>query len=75
MNKDRLPRNILQWCPPRRRRRRRRKGRPLNSWVQEVIPGMGEKGINNMEWIDREEWKRKINLETLNDVETSVLYT
>ena len=24
--------------------------------------GMGEKGINNREWIDREEWIRKIKL-------------
>ena len=31
---------------------------------QEVITGMRKKGINNMEWIDREEWRRKINLRT-----------
>ena len=33
-----------------RRRRRRRKER------------IREKGANNMEWIDREEWRRKIEL-------------
>ena len=53
MDEERLPRKILEWCPPGRRRRR--KGRPQNSWMQEVTTGMREKGINNMEWVDREE--------------------
>jgi hypothetical protein len=57
MDKARLPRNILEWCPPGRR-----KGRPRNSWMQEVTTGMREKGINNMEWVDREEWRIKIKL-------------
>ena len=35
---------------------------PRNSWIQEVTTGMREKGINNMEWIGREEWRRKIKL-------------
>ena len=39
---------------------RRKKGRPRNSWIQEVTIGMRGKGINNMEWIDREEWRSKI---------------
>ena len=30
--------------------------------MQEVTTGIKEKGINNMEWIDREEWRRKIKL-------------
>jgi hypothetical protein len=30
--------------------------------MQEVTTGMGEKGINNMKWIDKEEWRRKIKL-------------
>ena len=37
---------ILEWCRP---------VRPRNSWIQEVKTGMREKGINNMEWIDKEE--------------------
>ena len=59
MNEERLPRKILKWCPSgrRRRRRRRRKERPRNSWMQEVITGMREKGINNMVWVDLEEWR------------------
>ena len=58
MNEERLPRIILWFRPGRRRRR---KGRPRNSWKQEVTV-MREKGTNNMEWIDREEWRRKIKL-------------
>ena len=30
--------------------------------MQEVTTGVREKGINNMEWVDREEWRRKIKL-------------
>ena len=45
MIEERLPRKILEWCPPGRRR----KGKPRNSWMQEVTSGMSEKGINNME--------------------------
>ena len=57
---------MLECCPPgRRRTRRRRKGIPRNSWTQEVSTGMKEKGITNMEWMEREEWRRiNISLET-----------
>ena len=27
--------------------------------MQEVTTGMRDKRLNNMEWIDREEWRRK----------------
>ena len=30
--------------------------------MQKVTTGMREKGINNMEWANREEWRRKIKL-------------
>jgi len=30
--------------------------------LQEVTTGMREKGINKMEWIDREEWRKKLKL-------------
>ena len=35
-DEERLPRRILEWCP----HGRRRKGRPRNSWMQEVTTGM-----------------------------------
>ena len=43
MDQERLPRRILEWCPPGRRR----KGRPRNSWMQEVTTGMRERGIGD----------------------------
>ena len=52
----RLARKILEFCPPGRRR----KGRPRNSWLQEVITGTREREIYNFEWIDREGWRRKV---------------
>ena len=30
--------------------------------MQKIITRMKEKGINNVEWIDRKEWRRKIKL-------------
>jgi hypothetical protein len=30
--------------------------------MQEVTTRMREKGINDLEWIDREEWRKKIKL-------------
>ena len=38
MNEERLPREMLECCPPGRRRI----GRPLNSWMQEVTTRMRE---------------------------------
>ena len=40
MDEERLPRKMLEWCPPGRRRRER----PRNSWMQEVATGMRERG-------------------------------
>ena len=50
MGQERLPRRILELCPPGRRR----KGRPRNSWMQEVTTRMRERGIGDLEWVDRE---------------------
>ena len=41
INEGILPQKILDWCAPGRRR----KGRPRNSWMQEITTGMREKGI------------------------------
>ena len=59
MNEERLALKKLKWCQPGRRRR---KERPQISCMQKVTTGMREKGINSMEWIDKEEWRRKIKL-------------
>ena len=60
MYEENLPRKILECCPPGRRI----KGRLRNSWVQEVTTGMREKGINNLEWVDREDRRREKTLGT-----------
>ena len=49
MNEQRLAEKMLESCSPGRR-----KGRPRKVLVQEVTTDMREKGINNMEWIDKE---------------------
>ena len=43
MNEERHPRKNVEWCPPEKRT----KGRPRNSWMQEVTTGMrqGEGGL------------------------------
>ena len=45
------------------KKKKERKGRPRNSWIQEVTTAMREKGINNKEWFEREVWRWKIKLE------------
>ena len=42
--------------------------------MKEVIARMREKGINNMEWVDREEWRRKIKLEAQRCANIDTLY-
>ena len=51
-----------------------KKERPRNLWMQEVTTGMKER-INNMERIDRKEWRRKIKLLAQKDVKTLILCT
>ena len=61
MDKERLPQRILEWWPPGRQR----KGRPRSSWMQEVTTGMRERRIGDLEWVDKEGWrKKKITLGT-----------
>ena len=33
--------------------------------MQEVTTGMREMGINNLEWVDREGWRKKNKIKTL----------
>ena len=40
--------------------------------MQEVTTGMREWGIGDLEWVDRDEWRKKINLPyAQKDVKTS----
>ena len=58
IDQERIPRRNLEWCPAGRRR----KERSRNSWMQEVTTRMRERGIGDLEWVDREGWRKKINL-------------
>ena len=53
MDQERLPRRILEWCPPGRRI----KGRLRNSWMQELTTEMREREIGDLEG-----WRKTINL-------------
>jgi len=55
MDQERLRIRILEWCPPGRRR----KGRPQNVWILEVTTGMRERGIDGLEWVDKEGWRKR----------------
>ena len=57
MDEERLPQKMLEWCPSERSRKI-----PQNSRMHKVTTRMREKRINNMEWIDKEEWSKKIKL-------------
>jgi hypothetical protein len=71
MDEYRLSGKILEWCPLERRR----EGRPRNPWMQEVTTGKRKKGIYNMEWIHREEWRNKTEPYTQKDVKILILCT
>ena len=58
MNKERLPQKIQAWCPSGKSR----KGRPRNSWMQEVTTEIREKGINNLESVDRKNGGEKFKI-------------
>ena len=56
MEEGRLPKKVKKWSPPGRRKR----GRPKLTWVERIRGLMGEKGLMEEEWNDRDTWKKKI---------------
>ena len=68
MDEQRLPRKNFEWYP----RGRRRKGRPRISWMQYKRDERERERIKNLEWVDRERWrrKRKLKLQAQKDVKT-----
>ena len=54
MNEERLSQRIWEW-----RQVIIRKGTRRNLRMQEVTNGMTEKGINSMEWIDKDDGEKK----------------
>jgi hypothetical protein len=47
---------VMQWSPPRRRKR----GRPKATWAEGIRGLLGEKGLMEEGWNDRDKWKKKI---------------
>jgi hypothetical protein len=56
MEEGRLPKEVMQWLPPRRRKR----GRPKLTWAEGIIGLMGKKGLVEEDWNDRHNWTKKI---------------
>jgi hypothetical protein len=52
----RLPKEVMKWRPPRRRKR----GKPKLTWAEGIRGLMGEKGLMEEDWNDRNDWKKKI---------------
>jgi len=54
MDDHRWPRKIWKWQPNERRRR----GRPREEWAKQVRVDMERRGLEEDQWMNREEWKR-----------------
>jgi len=59
---------VMKWSPPGTRKR----DRPKGTWAEGIRGLMGEKGLMEENWKDRDKWKKKIIVKwTKEDVETS----
>jgi hypothetical protein len=47
---------LMKWSPPGRRKL----GRPELTWAKGIRGLMGEKGLMEEDWNDRDEWRKKI---------------
>jgi hypothetical protein len=47
---------VMKWLPPGRRKR----GRPKLNWAEGIRGLMGEKGLMEVDWNDRNNWGKKI---------------
>jgi hypothetical protein len=47
---------VMKWRPPGRRKR----GRPKLTWAEGITGMMGEKGLMEEDWNDRNSWRKKI---------------
>jgi len=56
MEEGRLPKKVMKLSPPGRRKR----GRPKATWAEGISGLMGEKGLMEEAWKDRDKWKKKI---------------
>ena len=58
MEEGRLPKEVMKWSPTGRRKR----GRPQLTWSEEIRGLMGEKGLMEEDWNDRDNRRKKIIL-------------
>ena len=56
MEEGRLPKQVMKWSPPGRRKQ----DRPKLTWLEGIRGLMGEKGLVEEDWNDRDEWRKKI---------------
>ena len=56
MEEGRLPKEVMKWSPPGRRKR----GRPKATWAEGFRGLMGENGLIEEDWEDRDKCKKKI---------------
>jgi hypothetical protein len=56
MEEGRLPKEVIKWRPTGRRKR----GRPKITWAEVIRGLMGEKGLVEEDWNDRNNWSKKI---------------
>ena len=47
---------VMKWSPQGRRKRRR----PKAAWAEGIRGLLGEKGLMEEDWNDRDKWKKKI---------------
>jgi hypothetical protein len=53
MKEGRLPKEVLKWRPLGRRK----PGRPKLTWAEGIRGMMGEKGLKEEDWAERNNWK------------------
>ena len=56
MEEGSLPKEVMKCSPPGRRKR----GRPKATWAEGIRGLLGEKGLMEEDWNDRDNWKKKI---------------
>jgi hypothetical protein len=56
MEEGRLPKEVVKWRPPGRRKR----GRPKLTLAEGIGGLMGERGLMEGDWKDRNNWREKI---------------
>ena len=56
MEEGRLPKEVMKWSPPGSRKR----GKPKLTWAERIRGLVGEKGLMEEDWNDRDNWRKKI---------------